>query len=81
MWCLQQTYATYPFNSYPSISLEAGRLVPTGPNVVPAGGLSVADGAEVTFIASSTTDPTQGAQIYCGVVRPASLHSSFVLPR
>ena len=65
-----QTFASFPFNQYPTISLQAGRLAPSGPDVVPAAGMTVAAGNEVSFIASSTTDPTEGAQIYCGVVRP-----------
>ncbi|KAH9939753.1 uncharacterized protein BXZ73DRAFT_75924 [Epithele typhae] len=61
------TLASYPFDQYPSISMEAGRLIPTGPNVAPAAGMSVLPAAQVSFISSNSVDPTKGAQIYCGV--------------
>ncbi|KAI0739463.1 hypothetical protein C8Q80DRAFT_1111192 [Daedaleopsis nitida] len=61
------TITTFPFDDYPTIALVNGRLIPSGPHTVPTGGQLVSDGQEVTFAASNTIDPTQGAQIYCGV--------------
>ncbi|KAI0692696.1 hypothetical protein C8T65DRAFT_669343 [Cerioporus squamosus] len=61
------TFASYPFNQYPSMSLDKGRLIPHGTNVAPAQAGTVPDGSEPGFVTSNTVDPEQGPQIYCAV--------------
>ncbi|RDX40628.1 hypothetical protein OH76DRAFT_1412848 [Lentinus brumalis] len=61
------TFASFPFNQYPSLSLDKGRLIPHGTDVAPAKAGTVPDGSEPGFIVSNDSDPEQGAQIYCGV--------------
>ncbi|EJF56934.1 hypothetical protein DICSQDRAFT_112382 [Dichomitus squalens LYAD-421 SS1] len=61
------TFASFPFNQYPSIALSEGRLLPTGPGTTPTAQNGVTAGSEVVFLASNSAQPSQGAQIWCAV--------------
>ncbi|KAI1788575.1 hypothetical protein LXA43DRAFT_894395 [Ganoderma leucocontextum] len=61
------TFATFPFNQYPSIALVDGRLIPSGPGTTPTAVNGVTAGSEVIFVASNSVDPSQSAQIWCAV--------------
>ena len=62
-----QTFASFPFNQYPSIALDQGRLIPSGPDTTPTAQNGVVAGSEVGFLASNSADPSHGAQIWCAV--------------
>lgn len=61
------TYATYPYNQYPSIALVDGRLLPTGPHTSPTAINGVTAGYEILFVASNEVNPSTSAQIWCAV--------------
>jgi hypothetical protein len=67
-----QTYASYPYNEYPVLSLSHGALYGNATEHAPAAVAgNVTAGDAVSFIT-----PPQGpnaAQVWCGVVRPASV--------
>lgn len=66
-----QTWATYPFNDYPTYSLLNGVLHPNGQSGVVPSDYAPTDGAELGFIVEVNA-PT-GAPIYCAVVRTVSV--------
>ncbi|KAJ3490101.1 hypothetical protein NLI96_g1685 [Meripilus lineatus] len=59
------TYASYPYNEYPNLSLLSGALIPNARGVI-AGGVNVTVGQTLGFIATNLNPPTP-APIYCGV--------------
>ncbi|KAH8105391.1 hypothetical protein BXZ70DRAFT_1004894 [Cristinia sonorae] len=58
------TFASFPFNDFPTLSLNQGILKPDGD--VSASNSGVADGTEPTFV-FTTLDLPPPAQIWCGV--------------
>ena len=61
-----QTYATYPYDDFPSLSLLHGALHPNSPNDIVIASTPVFDGDQIGFIQEN--DAPAPAQIYCGVV-------------
>ncbi|KAH9946590.1 hypothetical protein B0H21DRAFT_742874 [Amylocystis lapponica] len=64
------TYASYPYDAWPTFALAAGALlpVPADASAVPASDVPVSAGAQPGWIITSR-DPPAPAQIYCAVVR------------
>ncbi|THH32667.1 hypothetical protein EUX98_g1489 [Antrodiella citrinella] len=58
------TYASFPYNDYPTLTLVNGGLTPNGQ--VAGAGVAVTAGSEPMFIITNLDTPTP-AQIYCGV--------------
>ncbi|KAI0739462.1 hypothetical protein C8Q80DRAFT_1274523 [Daedaleopsis nitida] len=64
------TYATYPHDDYPTMSIVNGRLFPKGR--YPAAGAGVATGEEVEFVAGPFTRAAYYPQQYCVVAETSS---------
>ncbi|CDO75928.1 hypothetical protein BN946_scf184873.g17 [Trametes cinnabarina] len=70
------TWAQYPDPlEYTSISLANGTLVIEGDGAPPAQAAPVDAGNSLEWFSSSTADPAEGAQIYCGVPPPGNAGS------
>ncbi|KAI0764149.1 hypothetical protein BD413DRAFT_483041 [Trametes elegans] len=62
------TWASYPYNQYPTLSLADGTLIPNAPEgVTPAKASNVDDGAQLGFVSNNNVNPADGAKIYCAV--------------
>ncbi|KAJ3539002.1 hypothetical protein NM688_g6430 [Phlebia brevispora] len=59
------TYASYPYNDFPTFSMVNGTLHPNSPNNLSIVDNVVSDGDEPSFL--QTNEPATAAQIYCGV--------------
>ncbi|KAI0643247.1 hypothetical protein C8Q79DRAFT_1002500 [Trametes meyenii] len=60
------TYASFPFDDYPTFSLVNGTLIPQGGST-PAQATIVQDGSSLGFLQTVSAEPTKGSQIYCAV--------------
>jgi len=60
------TYASYPYNDFPSLSLISGALIPNSATGATSADANVTSGGVVTFVTTSLDLPTP-AQIYCAV--------------
>lgn len=61
-----QTWASYPYNDFPTLSLLQGALHPNSPSNIVITDTPVYDGDELGFI--NENDAPAPAQIYCAVV-------------
>ncbi|KAH9895827.1 hypothetical protein C8Q73DRAFT_453470 [Cubamyces lactineus] len=62
------TEASWPYaNTYTSISLVNGTLIPNGEGTTPAQATTVDAGNSLEFVARNSAEPSKGAQIYCAV--------------
>ncbi|KAI0819734.1 hypothetical protein BC628DRAFT_1401273 [Trametes gibbosa] len=61
------TWASFPFNDFPTVSLVNGTLIPNGEHTTPAQATIVEEGSQIGFVLRNSANPLQGAQIYCGV--------------
>ncbi|KAH9946592.1 hypothetical protein B0H21DRAFT_822657 [Amylocystis lapponica] len=60
------TYASYPYNQWPSFSLKGGALVPVSADAAPGTDSDVAGGDMPGFVFSNSDLPSPAA-IYCGI--------------
>ncbi|CAL1702399.1 unnamed protein product [Somion occarium] len=73
-----KTYASYPYNDFPTFSLDEGALVPKG------AGITVADtdvlvGGQLGFVVTNLNPPTP-AQIYCALASTDPMGGGTGLP-
>ncbi|KAI0631551.1 hypothetical protein C8Q77DRAFT_1159326 [Trametes polyzona] len=62
------TWASFPFNDYPTVSLVNGTIFLNGDeNSTPAQATIVQEGDGLSFITNNSVKPENGAQIYCAV--------------
>ncbi|KAL1943735.1 hypothetical protein VTO73DRAFT_4180 [Trametes versicolor] len=62
------TWASYPFNDYPSVSLVNGTLMLNGGvSATPSQATIVQEGSQPGFVLRNDAVPSEGAQIYCAV--------------
>lgn len=67
---LLQTYASYPYNQWPTLSIIDGVLYGNGEHMNPAEGFAPAAGTQISFVV-----PPQGKgdKAWCGLVSNASI--------
>ncbi|TFY67995.1 hypothetical protein EVJ58_g1291 [Rhodofomes roseus] len=62
------TWATYPYLDFPTMSLNAGALVPNSANGVPSYDMTAVAGQPLQFFTTSESPSGEAAQIYCAIV-------------
>ncbi|KZT01926.1 uncharacterized protein LAESUDRAFT_730840 [Laetiporus sulphureus 93-53] len=60
------TYASYPYNDFPTLSLLAGSLIPNSASGIASVDSDVSSGDELAFVTSSS-GLSSPAQIYCAI--------------
>lgn len=63
-----QTWATYPYLDFPTMSLNSGVLTPNSANGVPSYDMQAIEGQPLQFFTTSQSQSSDPAQIYCAII-------------